>query len=840
MKNNFILKLFAWGTALACVFVFSACNGKDQDLIDSITGKTVVPVTGISLDKASLELKVGDSKTLTATVAPEDATNKNVSWTSGDATIATVENCRVTGVKPGSVTITAKTEDGGMTAECAVTVKTNLAPSVTVGSEHISAVSVVLKGEANLDAQMSSDMTMGIMWSENSGVLPSNSTKIEAKNIEAKEGSTTSYCYSVNLTGLDPAKTYYFRSYVTQNSQDAYGETKSFTTKSLSSLLSTLDATDIAPTSARMNAKLDLTDVQYGSLSYGFYWGTSEESQTTYVKGGEVAKDAYSALLNNLSHKTQYWYKAYLKVDSQEFYGAVKSFTTDVVPVTGVSLDKTACTVHTIDSTFTLIPTILPSDATDKAVRWDSSNPSVATVDDNGKVTAKGNGSATITVTTDDQGKTATCEVTVAQWVTGITLNKSSVLLIKGQMETVSLTPTVFPSNASDKSVTWSSSNSSVATVSTAGEVTAVSKGTATIKATANDGSGKSASCEVAVYDVIVNLSANGSANCYVVSSAGDYFFSATKGNSDTSVGSVSSVSVLWESYGTSTTPSVGSIINNVSYSGNTITFSTPATLKNGNAVIAAKDASGNVLWSWHIWVCAGYNPASTAQEYYNSAGTMMDRNLGATSATPGNVGSLGLLYQWGRKDPFLGSSSISSGTKAKSTLSWPAPVSSTSNTGAVDYAVAHPTTFITGITGVSGTNNDWVFSSRDNTLWQSAKTIYDPCPPGWKVPAGGSSGVWSKAANTSSKFSRTWDYTNKGMNFSNKFGSAGTIWYPAAGSLLRDDGSLGDVGSVGLWWSCTPDGSLAYVLDFYDRGGVSPSGCNYRAFGQSVRCLQE
>ena len=232
MKKYFTLEtLFATGLLL---FLLSACNGKDQDLIDSITGKTGgVPVTGVSLDKASLELKVGDSKTLTATVAPEDATNKNVSWTSGDATIATVENGRVTGVKPGSVTITAKTEDGGMTAECAVTVKTNLAPSVTVGAEHISAVSVVLKGEANLDAQMSSDMTMGIMWSENSGVLPSNSTKIEAKDIDAKEGSTTSYCYSVNLTGLDPEKTYYFRSYVTQNSQDTYGETKSFTAKSL-------------------------------------------------------------------------------------------------------------------------------------------------------------------------------------------------------------------------------------------------------------------------------------------------------------------------------------------------------------------------------------------------------------------------------------------------------------------------------------------------------------------------------------------------------------------------------------------------------------------------------
>ena len=484
--------------------VITAKAGSKTDFITITVIANSVPVTGISLDKTILELKVGDSETLTATVTPDNATNKNVSWTSSNATIATVENGRVTGVKPGSVTITAKTEDGGMTAECTVTVKTNLAPSITLGSENISAVSVVLKGEANLDAQMSSDMTMGIMWSENSGVLPSNSTKIEAKNIDAKEGSTTSYCYSVNLTGLDPDKTYYFRSYVTQNSQDTYGETKSFTTKELSSLLETKDASDITPTSAKMNAKLDLTDVQRATLEYGFYWSTSEDSQTTYVKGGEIVDNAYFALLNDLSHKTQYWYKAYLKVDDQEFYGAVKAFTTDVVPVESVSLDKTTCTVHTIDSTFTMTPTISPEDATNKSVSWESSNPSVATVDANGKVTAKGNGATVITITTNDQSKTATCEITVAQWVTGIKLDKITLTLNEGQA--ITLTPTISPSNAKDKSVTWSSSNTAVATVDQNGKVTAVEKGTATIKATANDGSGKSASCSLTVNRLVTSI----------------------------------------------------------------------------------------------------------------------------------------------------------------------------------------------------------------------------------------------------------------------------------------------------------------------------------------------
>ena len=343
-------------------------------------------------------------------------------------------------------------------------------------------------------------------------------------------------------------------------------------------------------------------------------------------------------------------------------------------------------------------------------------------------------------------------------------------------------------------------------------------------------------------------------ANCYIISKAGTYSFPTVKGNSSTSVGRVATAEVLWESFGTSTAPSKGDIIQSVSYaagsgsSAGIITFSTPSTLRNGNAVIAAKDASGNILWSWHIWVCKDYDPAATAQTYYNNAGVMMDRNLGATSATPGSVGALGLLYQWGRKDPFLGSSSISSSTKAASTRSWPSPVSSSSSNGTIAYATAHPTTFIAyNLSNSSNPSNyDWYYtgsSFTDNTRWQSSKTIYDPCPPGWRVPDGGPNGVWSKAVGSSSSFTRTYDSTNKGMNFSGKFGSAGTIWYPAAGYLYGGGGSLHNVGYSGYWWSCTPYDYYAYrayCLSLYRDGDIDPSGRISRADGLSVRCLQE
>ena len=335
-----------------------------------------------------------------------------------------------------------------------------------------------------------------------------------------------------------------------------------------------------------------------------------------------------------------------------------------------------------------------------------------------------------------------------------------------------------------------------------------------------------------------VDLSKNGTANSYIISAAGSYKFSTVKGNSSESVGAVASAEVLWETFGTNVTPNVGDLVKNAKYEDGAISFD--ASDLEGNAVIAAKDASGKILWSWHIWL----TDQPEGQVYYNNAGTMMDRNLGATSATPGDVGAIGLLYQWGRKDPFLGSSSISSKTLAKSTITWPSAVSSNSSNGTIAYATANPTTFITY---TRNTNDDWYYTGSDltdNSRWttsETSKSIYDPCPSGWRVPDGGSNGVWSKACGSSSTFSGyQYDSTNQGMNFSGKFGSASIIWYPASGYRYYDNGGLSNVGPYGDHWSASPRGNDAYYLFFGNNGYVRPSDNYYRANGLSVRCLQE
>ena len=140
---------------------------------------------------------------------------------------------------------------------------------------------------------------------------------------------------------------------------------------------------------------------------------------------------------------------------------------------------------------------ILPDNATNKNVTWSSSNTSVATVDSNGKVTAVSNGTSVITVTTDNGNFKATCTVTVGNTtvaVTGVSLSSSSVTLTS---DTEVLTATVSPGNATNRNVTWSSSNTSVVTVSN-GVLTPVSAGTAVVTVTTEDGR-FTATCSVTV-----------------------------------------------------------------------------------------------------------------------------------------------------------------------------------------------------------------------------------------------------------------------------------------------------------------------------------------------------
>ena len=321
---------------------------------------------------------------------------------------------------------------------------------------------------------------------------------------------------------------------------------------------------------------------------------------------------------------------------------------------------------------------------------------------------------------------------------------------------------------------------------------------------------------------VYTNLSTEGTANCYIVSEAGAYKFKAVQGNLDATVGNVKKVEVLWESFGTDVMPNVGDLVASVSYKDGYIRFTTPETFAEGNAVIAAKNSEGTILWSWHIWL----TDQPEVHVYNKRSGLLMDRNLGATSAEPGSVGALGLLYQWGRKDPFLGSSSISYAVEAMSTGTW--HIASMSG-DYVDEAEKNPTTFYTT-------------SSYYQLTWESQKTMSDPCPVGWRVPDEGVEGFWEK----SELYRTDFDYYSRGMNLNIEY--PGLAWYPAVGQREHSTGKLEQVGTYAYCQSAITPSHLSdnyyYTYGFgFTTGSFSLSWSVYYSEhhnASSVRCWRE
>ncbi len=413
--------------------------------------------------------------------------------------------------------------------------------------------------------------------------------------------------------------------------------------------------------------------------------------------------------------------------------------------------------------------------------------------------------------------------------------------------ETLTLTATVTPDNATDKTIIWSSSNANVATVKD-GVVTAVGAGTATITATSKMVSTISDKCIVTVTDPDAggrtDLSAGGTANSYIVSAPGQYMFKATvKGNSTETIAPVKAV-WLWQSYGTNA--GYCSILEDteVYLHEGYVYFSIPSDMRNGNALIAALNANNEVLWSWHIWSYVNFDPVANAQ-VYNDGTTVMDRNLGATSSTPGEIGTYGLLYQWGRKDPFLNSYMLWSrtdGTWENSVAAsrvnsqygnWSSPIMA-DLTDVPGYCIKNPMAFI------KSSSNDWR-PSPDNNLWSGEKkTMYDPCPPGWMMPKGGKNGLWAASLGGA---------TAKGSYDSNvTFGatisvlSSESVWYPLAG--YRNSSSRTDkfvaTGQQAKIWSGTYY-SNKQGNSFSMEGETFQCAANIdKKMGHSVRCVAE
>jgi|GEM_PF-2206643 len=234
--------------------------------------------------------------------------------------------------------------------------------------------------------------------------------------------------------------------------------------------------------------ELDLT----GMIVTADYWGDTQKTVLGYTvtpAGGTILTAA--------------GYQDVLVTYSEGGITHKQSFTVTVNPLlpTDVTLSPASKTLD-IDQTVQLSAAVKPDNATDKSVTWSSSKTSVAVVSNTGKVTAKAAGTAVITAKTNSGGKTATCKITVNPIkVTKISLSNTVSTMITGKTHT--LKATVTPTNATNKAVTWSSSDAKVAKVDQNGKVTAVGAGKVTIKATAKDGSGKSAGVTITVHQYV-------------------------------------------------------------------------------------------------------------------------------------------------------------------------------------------------------------------------------------------------------------------------------------------------------------------------------------------------
>lgn len=326
-------------------------------------------------------------------------------------------------------------------------------------------------------------------------------------------------------------------------------------------------------------------------------------------------------------------------------------------------------------------------------------------------------------------------------------------------------------------------------------------------------------------------------ANCYIVPSAGTYSFAARHVDG-TEITGIESADWLWSTCDNAP----DGLVSDVTYSNGIVRFT--ASAAKGNAVIAAFGKSGNLVWSWHVWL------SDTPQHQQLDNGTaFMDRNLGAESAAAGDgPATYGLKYQWGRKDPFYGGDrnetsrafSCADGHvvfNPKHNASWKA-VESDGTTGTVEYAISHPMSFIYS---TDNAVKDWL-QTKNSYLWAArntgAKTNYDPCPAGYQVP---SDTAWKgvRFDNTFEKDGGKSHVTSDGTEF----------WWPLCGTRWGDTdaGKLGYVymktgeveGGQGIYWQNTTNMAGTNACCFYLLSGtyVDAGHAMYRAHGCAVRC---
>ncbi len=428
------------------------CRSVDNPRVTAtFTVTVVVKTTGVKLNVSKGSVFAGFSGTLKATVLPADATVKKVTWSSSNTAVAKVDaNGKVTGVKPGTAVITCKTNNGGYTAKCTITVKKVVA--VTSVALNKTSVSVQAGAYSQLTATVkpANASVKNVKWTSSNTAI----ARVDAngKVTGVKPGTAVVTCTSVQggkkatckvtVVAVKPTSIALNKSTVTVKYGKTYQLTAAFTPS---------NTTDKRVTWTSSNPKA--VSVTSSGVVKGLTANSSAVITCKSVSGGKIAKCT-------------------VKVAA--------------IPVTGVKLSKTSLTLAAGKST-TIYAAVSPANATNKTVKWTSSNTAVATVNQNGIITAKSKGTVVITCTTNNGGYTAKCTVTVTGVsVLGVALDRAN---YSGKVgSTFSLNATIVPENATNKAVKWTTTDAKVAVVDQKGNVTCKGKGTCEIRVISVDG----------------------------------------------------------------------------------------------------------------------------------------------------------------------------------------------------------------------------------------------------------------------------------------------------------------------------------------------------------------
>ena len=544
-------------------YVIIASGTISSDVV-SYTTKTI-PAEQVILSDDELAMSVGNTYTLTAQVLPENTTDV-LSWENSNPKIVELsQNGELKAIKQGQAIITAKA--GTKTAVCLVTVGA-VAESVALDKTEMT----IARGETvQLSATVTpADVAEPVTWtSSNEEVASVSDGRVTGVNagkatITAAIGDKSASC---DVTVLIPSEG------VTISKTELY--LKKGEWEQLTATVTPEDATDKLEWSSSNDAVAPVTP----------------EGRVTAVGGGEAV---ITAKAGNMS--------ATCKVRVS-------------VPVTSVSVKPESATLYVGGESLALQATVLPEDADIKEVVWESGNTAVATVDANGKVSPVAEGTAVITAAAKGTDKSASCTVTVTyKDVESVTVSPSTMSLYIG--EKGSLTATVQPEYAKDKTVTWASADESIATVSQNGQVTAVAIGAVEITATAGQKTGK---CTVNVISRLVT------SVTLDKSSLSMTLFTNEKLTATVTPNNAEDGNVEW----TSSDPEVASVDENGNVS----------SLKPGTTVITAK--AGNYSASCNVTVNKIYNVGTDRMEKSRWTSDYSDAVLNVLPPS----GSYGAIY---------------------------------------------------------------------------------------------------------------------------------------------------------------------------------------------------